>query len=102
MGTTYTVGIWTVRAGREDEFVRHWDDLAQRTLIDFPDATGTLVRHSEQPNRFVSFGPWDSPEQVAGWRDTDYFKEGVARMQDLLEAFEPGTYEAVVEAGRRT
>jgi hypothetical protein len=44
----YTLGIWTVKTGREDEFVRAWSDLAERTKSEFPDERATLLRDGEQ------------------------------------------------------
>jgi quinol monooxygenase YgiN len=91
----YTVGIWTVRPGREDEFVSLWRELADWTLREFPDAAGTLLRDRERPNRFVSYGPWDSVETIERWRATPEWQDVVARMREVLDAFEPGTYDLV-------
>ena len=96
----YTVGIWTVKPGREDEFVAAWNEIAARTLEEFPDARGTLLRHRDQPGRFVSFGPWQSLDQIAAWRASPAFQQGLRDMGDLLDAFEPGTFELVTSAGR--
>jgi hypothetical protein len=41
------------------------------------DEVATLLRDREQPHRFISFGPWDSLEQIAQWRSSVTFKEGV-------------------------
>jgi heme-degrading monooxygenase HmoA len=46
---------------------------------------------------FVSFGRWDSVETVEAWRASAPFKEGVARIRELLDAFEPGTSEESAE-----
>ena len=92
MSEIYTVGIWTVKAGREDEFVAAWRAMGEATTAEFPAAHGRLLRDVENPSRFVSFGPWESMEEVEAWRASAPFKEGVARIRDLLDAFEPGTY----------
>jgi hypothetical protein len=42
MREVYTVGIRSVKAGREEDFVRLWRRLGERTLHDFPAASGTL------------------------------------------------------------
>jgi heme-degrading monooxygenase HmoA len=95
----YTVGIWIAKAGHEDEFADAWRAMAEATLKEFPSARGTLLRDTENPRRFVSFGPWDSLATIEAWRGSEAFKEGVARMRDLLESFEPGTYSVDAEAG---
>lgn len=97
MAEIYTVGIWTVKAGREKEFVAAWRALGEATIAEFPAAHGRLLRDVDNPGRFVSFGPWESLETVDAWRASAPFQEGVARIRALLDAFEPGTYELSAE-----
>ena len=92
-----TVGIWTVTAGREEEFVAAWQALGEATIAEFPAAHGRLLRDVDNPGRFVSFGPWDSHDTIDAWRASTSFKEGVARIRALLDAFEPGTFELSAE-----
>jgi heme-degrading monooxygenase HmoA len=91
----FTLGIWTVKPGQEDDFVRAWRELADRTKSDFPNETATLVRDREQPNLFISFGPWDSLEQIEKWRSSTTFQEGVGKIRELLDDFEPHTMDLV-------
>jgi heme-degrading monooxygenase HmoA len=97
--SVYTLGIWTVRPGREDDFQAGWQELARRTREDFPDATAVLPRDREIPNRFISFGPWKSPEEVEAWRRSPAFTENVGRIRGLLEDFTPHTMDPVVVVG---
>jgi heme-degrading monooxygenase HmoA len=99
MGDIYTVGIWTVKPGREHEFVRLWSSLGTRTLEDHPGSVGTLLRDRRDPRRFVSFGPWDSLEEVEEWRGSAAFQETVGELGELLEHFEPGTFDLVLRVG---
>ena len=92
----YTLGIWTVRPGREEEFIAAWKDLAVRTKSDFPEATAVLLRDRDQANRFISSGPWESLDQVRAWRSSAAFRDSIARIQELLESFEPHTMDPVV------
>ena len=93
MDELYTCGIWTVVPGREDEFVAAWDELARWTKENLAGATwAALVQDTERPNRFLTFGPWESAEAIDAWRASDGFRERVGRFGPLLEAFEPGTY----------
>ena len=91
----YTLGIWTVRPGSEDDFVRAWEDMGRETKKQFPTASGTLLRDHAQPNRFVSFGPWESLEQVVAWRESSAFTEGLAKIREVLDGFEPNTMDLV-------
>jgi heme-degrading monooxygenase HmoA len=87
----YTLGIWTVRSGREDEFVRAWQEMADRTKSDFPDEVATLLQDRDQPNLFISFGPWSSLDQIEQWRASETFKNGVGKLRELLDDFAPHT-----------
>jgi heme-degrading monooxygenase HmoA len=89
----YTCGIWTVKPGNEDEFVAAWEALARWTAEHVPGASwATLVQQEDQPNRFLTFGPWESAEAIDAWRASEGFREGIARIRPLLESFEPGTF----------
>lgn len=93
MSELYTCGTWTVIAGREDDFVAAWRDLAEWTAQEMPGASwARLVQRSDAPNVFLSFGPWESEDAIAAWRDSAGFQERVGRIRELLEAFEPGTF----------
>ena len=92
----YTLAVWTVKPGREDEFVRGWRALAAGTKADFPAARGTLLRDRDRPNVFISFGPWDSLDQVERWRTSDTFTARVGALRALLEDFAPHTMDLAV------
>ena len=67
--------------------------VGEATIAEFPAAHGRLLRDVSNPSRFISFGPWESLEEVDAWRASAPFQEGVARVRTLLDAFEPGTYQ---------
>lgn len=95
----YTLGLWTVREGREDDFVKAWTVMAERTKEEFPHASGTLLRDQNQPSLFISYGPWDSAEEVSAWRASEAFTQGVAAIRDNLVSFEPHTMSLVTRIG---
>lgn len=93
MNDLYTCGIWTVVPGCEEDFLAAWSELAEWTAANVPGAGwATLVQQEEQPNRFVTFGVWETPEAIEAWRASEGFQERVGRLRALLEGFEPGTY----------
>ena len=96
MGAIWTHGTWTVQPGREPEFVRAWEALGDWTVAAFPGAVGTLLRDTERPNVFISFGPWPDRDTVARWRGSDGFRTHLAAIQDTLESFDPLQLEHVV------
>jgi heme-degrading monooxygenase HmoA len=101
MSELYTCGTWTVAPGREDDFVAAWQDLADWTLEAMPGARwAQLVQDTERPNVFLSFGPWESDEAIAAWRESAGFQERVGRIRALLEGFEPGIWRLRASVGR--
>jgi heme-degrading monooxygenase HmoA len=92
----YTHGTWLVKPGREQEFVRTWEDLAGWTARETAASGATLLRDREEPRRFISFGPWPSLEEIEAWRSAPGFVERVGRIRELLESFEPRTLEVVL------
>jgi heme-degrading monooxygenase HmoA len=100
VGQLYSSGIWIAKPGREAEFVAAWDEFASWSLSAIDGASwAVLLKDRSQSNRFVSFGPWDSLEQMEAWRSHPVFAERVARIRPLIEGMEPSTLEAVVEVG---
>lgn len=98
MGRPYTSGIWTVKPGREEDFVARWRELAEWASVEFPGAgRPTLLRDMDQSHRFISFGTWQDLEQIEAFRRHAEFARHVARIQEALDDFTPVTYEAVIE-----
>lgn len=96
----YTHGRWTVRAGREDEFVALWRGLAEWAATDLSDAAwAVLSRDRDHPNQFVSFGPWPTLEAIDDFRSRPEFAAALAAMRPLLEGVETATLEVVVAVG---
>jgi len=100
MAEVYTAAVWTVKDGHEEDFVRLWRELGTHTVEDFPNAGGTLLRDRERPNRFISFGAWESVEEVERWRASSAFRDAVRQMEPVLAGFEPGTFDVELKMGR--
>ncbi len=81
----------------EDEFVRRWEELADWSGLQGLTARAKLLRDTDDPSRFVSFGPWGSVDAVRRWRGATGFHERVARLQEVLDDFTPRTLELVSE-----
>jgi heme-degrading monooxygenase HmoA len=90
---TYSISIWTVKPGREEDFIRSWRalaDFAARHMVGRKEPS-RLLRDHDVPNRFISFAPWDSAATLRTYRAGPEFGERVARMGELLESFSPMT-----------
>jgi hypothetical protein len=53
------------------------------------------VKDVENPQTYVSFGPWVSVEVVRSWRSLAGYHERVARLRDVVDSFEPQTFEVI-------
>ncbi len=89
--SVYTLGIWLVHPGRENDFVQVWRDFARRTKEEFPAVSGVLMHDRDVPNRFISTGQWESLEQIEQWRASAGFQQGMQDTRELVEHFEPHT-----------
>lgn len=94
--TVWTLATWQARPGEEEQLVAAWEQLASRTKQAFPHASAVLLRDHQAPGLFISFGPWDSTEQVQRWRESAAFRDGLTAMRPHLAAFEPHTMDEVV------
>jgi hypothetical protein len=95
MAPIWTHGVWTVKPGREDEFVRGWQEMARAGLSAFEAVEPPrLLRDLDRPNVFVSFGPWPSAEEVDRVRNA-MGPRFDALEQEVLESFQPSTLDEV-------
>ena len=96
---SYSVSIWTVRPGREDEFVERWRELAAitaRTMVGRKEQS-RLLRDRDQPNRFISMAEWDSAGVLRAWRAGPEFRLALDRMREVLDEFSPMTLDDVTK-----
>ncbi len=92
MARVWTHGVWTVKPGKEDEFVARWREFLP--IVDRLGGRGaTLLRDRERPNQFRSFGSWPDLEAVEQLR-AEIFPV-IEEMDDLLESFEAFTLDGV-------
>ena len=93
-----TCGVWMVKAGHEDEFVRHWERSAGALSLDFPNLTFQLFRDHAEPRRYVSMGTgWRNVEEVEAARALPSFVEAVSAIEPLLDSGDIATLDLVVE-----
>lgn len=95
MEAHYTHTTWRVREGNEEEFVRCWGEWAEWSRRQGLVENALLLRDTEDPQRFVSFGPWESVGAIAGWRALPGYQERVDRLRRVVDGFEPRTLEVV-------
>ena len=93
----YSHTTWLVKPGLEDEFIRRWTEFAAWSQAEGLAAEARLLRDVDEPQRFVSFGPWETLSAIRRWRALPGFQEHAARLGEVLESFEAHTLEHVAE-----
>lgn len=93
----YAHTTWIVKPGNEDEFVRRWDEFTEWSAVEGLRAEVTLLRDVDRPNRFISFGPWETIGAIAHWQTVPGYREHVGRLGELLDDCDPVTVELVAE-----
>ena len=94
----YTSGVWNVKKGREDEFVRRWQESADSLVLDYPAVKFMLLRDRENPRRFVSLGEgWRTSEQVDAARSSPDYQNAMASIWRMLKSGDISTLDLVAE-----
>jgi heme-degrading monooxygenase HmoA len=100
-GVVFAFGYWTVKPGREELFLEKWQNFAQWTLNHFRGARWMyMVRDQEMRNEFISFGPWDSPESIAAWRQSPKCITALTELTELCDMIQPVTMRGVTHIKR--
>jgi heme-degrading monooxygenase HmoA len=87
MPRIWTHGVWTVKPGREDEFVAAWQAMALGAMEELhPREAPYLLRDREQPHVFRSFGYWDEAEEIERFRS--FIQPHLQRIRELTDSIE--------------
>ena len=99
MAPIWTHGVWTVKPGREDDFVRAWQEMADTGSGELqPVAPPRLLRDRERSGVFVSLAPWPSDETIDRFRDAMGARFDAIEAE-LLESLEASTFDEVAPRG---
>ena len=94
----YTVGTWTAKPGKEADFISAWVEFARWTAENQPGAAHAyILQDLAHPQRFLTFGPWESAERIDAWRATPEFKTFGVQIRELCDDFQPGTFNLVAQ-----
>lgn len=100
-GSLFTMAIWDVKKGNEDEFVEAWRSFAEWTSKNRQGAMGVrLLRERTFPQRFVTIGPWEDVESMKAWRESEEFKEFFVLAKKLCTDIRPMTLDTVASIAR--
>ena len=92
----YSTSSWLPFPGQEVQFVEAWKAFFGWAVA-MPGAAGeaVLVRDLRDPDRFVSFLPWESLEAIHAWKAHAEFKERMSHVQQHIDRFAPTETEVV-------
>lgn len=88
----YTLGIWNAKPGKQKELIEEWTKFANWTSNNVSGPGRAYLLQDENDSlRFISFGPWDNESSIHHWRETQEFKNFVAKVNELCDDFQPNT-----------
>ena len=98
----YTLGFWSVKRGKEGEFITAWESFARWTMQNQSGTVGDaqLLQDIADQQRFISFGAWEGMERVQEWRQRPEFKEFFIKAKELCEDIQPRTLKVVASTVR--
>jgi hypothetical protein len=100
MADVWTHTVWTVRPGREEEFVAAWRNMARDVAADMRmRRPPTLLRDHDRPNVFISFAPWEDVDVASSFRSSEIFRRHVSGMGALIEGLDAHTLDQVQHDG---
>jgi heme-degrading monooxygenase HmoA len=94
----YTTGSWKPNEGSEEAFVAAWSEFAAWASGRPGAGTLRLVRDLHDAGRFVSFGGWESLDDVRSWKSSPEFRERMAQVLQHVDDFQPTELEVVATA----
>ena len=102
MSTVYTSGTWMPNPGSEEAFVEAWEQFAAWASSLAGAGRLQLTRDAREPERFVSFGDWESIERVRDWKSSPEFRERMARVLQHVDEFHPAELTLIASAEHGT
>ncbi len=92
----YATAIWSVKQGKEEEFIKIWTDLANWTKAnEMCSISVVLLQDLEQKNLFMSFGPWKTPACVQAWREQPEYKAALMKLKEVCDEIKLSTMKSV-------
>ena len=89
----YTLGVWRVKNGKQDEFVAAWQALGRYfNSLPHPPGKGTLLQSVDDPQQFYSFGPWQALDDIQQMRSRPETPTEIGKLMDLCEEGRPGAF----------
>ena len=88
MSEAISTGAWQVQPGREGDFIREWTRFVEWASTMPGATTFRLSADLSDPQRYVSFAPWDSLEAADAWKQSPEFRERIAQVLQYVADFQ--------------
>jgi hypothetical protein len=88
----YRAGIWIVKPGKAQEFIKTWTSQAEWLIEHHPDVwkgEAILLQDIQNSNKFLSFAWSAKPEKTEELLLGDEFRSFMADIQELCEEVQP-------------
>jgi heme-degrading monooxygenase HmoA len=93
----FSLGIWMVKSGRENDFIVAWGGFAQQTFdLSLGSDEVYLLQDIQQPRRLISCGPWENIQSIETWRQLPEFKEFFKRAKEICDEITPLTIKPII------
>ncbi len=97
----FSVGIWLVKPGKENDFIAAWGDFAKMIFNRNIGADEVyLLQDIQQPRRFITSGPWENIQRIEAWRQLPEFKEFFIKAKDMCDEITPLTMKPIIHLKR--
>jgi len=98
----YTSGTWMTNPGSEEAFLAAWQRFAAWASTMPGAGRLALGRDLSDRQRFVSFGDWDSIDEVRAWKTSPEFRDRMAQVLQHVHEFKPAELKLVASAENGT
>lgn len=93
----YASGNWTVKEGQTEAFIDRWQQWLARSTEEVPGfGSARLIQDVSNPQHFLSYSDWDTPEARDAWKQSPEFAEGFSSCRELCDDFRGGDYTQLV------
>ena len=92
IGQIYRLGIWTVRSGKIEEFIKAWQSSVEWLVDNHPDrwsGEALLLQDLASSNMFISFAWSATPDKTEEFLAGTEFQSLMAGMQEFCEEIQP-------------
>ena len=97
MSETYSSGAWIAKDGQNEAFVEAWTEFA-RWVSTMPGAgTARLTHDLREPQRYLSFAPWETVEDMHAWKSSPEFGQRMRVVREHVAEFTPSELELIAE-----